>query len=100
VDHLRHTVRKSGRLATQENFISDDAEASIVELSSQLAEFRFEVKPPVHGAVAKGTWSGKGVGKQDDIVMCLGIALFYMYNAIWRDAQFLDFCSRKGISPD
>jgi hypothetical protein len=82
-----------------EQFISRNAGECQAELMKQLSVFRREVIAPVNDSGVALCYqvalTGKSSGRKDDLVMALGIAIFYMYRS-QNDAAFTDFCIRTG----
>jgi hypothetical protein len=65
-------------------------------LCEQLGHFR-KITELTDDGKQKITWTGKGPGRRDDMVLSLQIALHYMYTLIREDKQFETRCREEGL---
>lgn len=83
-------------LRVAERFLSKDGEGVLAQFCDQLLQMRTEVIPPTSLSKQTGTkiLTGKGSGKQDDLVMVYLIALYHAYHSVFRDTAFAALCAR------
>jgi hypothetical protein len=93
--------RNVPHMSFADQFISENAIDNQCELLKQLKAFRREIVAPATDSNTQLFYqialTGKSAGRKDDLVMALGIALFYMFRS-QNDIPFLDHCQREAIA--
>lgn len=86
-------------MVVAEQFVSENKDANVQALVDQLRNFRREIIVPTNNSAVlhyKVALTGKSPGKKDDLVMALGIALYYMMQSLCSNS-FIDFCRARGL---